>query len=308
MITIERPGMLALLQDLGRPGLAHLGVAPSGAWDRDAHTRANALVGNLASAATIELLHGGLELRTRHLAFVALVGPGVRLWVDGLQLALERPHALVPGARLTVETRGAEESENRTAGFRSYLAVAGGFDVPSTFGSRSRDTLAQLGPRPLSGGDELAVGRFDTGRSLPGHVPGGRSSAGQPSDDQSQFSRAFEVLPSPVADHAPAEVLSAVASQTWRVSSSSDRIAVRLLGDPVEHRRPEVAVQPLVPGAIQLPPSGQPIIFGPDHPLTGGYPVIGVLTQASLARFAQSRPGDQVALSWSSPKGSAPQI
>ena len=291
MITVLAPGVLSLVQDLGRPGCAHLGVAPSGAWDRDAHCSANALVGNAPDAATIEILHGGLELRTSQVVFVALVGHGVRLWLGDLHLATGSRHAVPAGGRIRIEGMG--------GGLRSYLAIAGGIDVPATLGSRSRDTLAQLGPPPLKAGDVLPIGQS---RCIDQAGSGAPSLSPQaPITSPHEPHEPFDVLPAPLEGQAWDGVINAVETGAWRVSEHSDRVGVRLLGESLIGAHimvPEVAVQALVPGAIQLPGSGQPIIFGPDHPLTGGYPVIGVLGQSALQRLAQLRAGDDVRLRW----------
>jgi biotin-dependent carboxylase-like uncharacterized protein len=275
VLVVQATGPLALLQDLGRPGLAHLGVPPSGAADRAAHRLANRLVGNPESAATLEATLGGLVVRTTATLFIAVTGAATTLLVDAVPTASHATLALPPGSRLAVEPP--------TRGLRSYLAVRGGFAVPSVLGSRSRDVLAGLGPDPLAAGDELPVGT----PTLP-----------LPDADRAPApatSTALTVRPGPRRDWFTDEAWNTLLRSTWTVSADLDRVAVRLDGPPLERTRAEeLPSEGLVRGAVQVPVSGQPLIFGPDHPVTGGYPVIAVLTATASDHAAQLRPGDRI--------------
>ena len=275
VLAVEASGPLALLQDLGRPGLAHLGVSPSGAADRTAHRLANRLVGNPESAATVEVTLGGLVVRTTTTLFVAVTGAATTLRVDGVPTASHSTLALPPGSRLRVEPP--------PDGLRSYLAVRGGFAVPVVLGSRSRDVLAELGPAPLAAGDELAIGT----PTLP--LPDTERTLAPPP------TTTLAVRPGPRRDWFTDPAWVRLLSSTWSVSTNLDRVAVRLAGPPLERRTTdELPSEGLVRGAVQVPASGQPLIFGPDHPVTGGYPVIGVLTPAAADAAAQLRPGDRI--------------
>lgn len=273
-LEVLAPGPLTLVQDGGRSGFAAVGVTGSGAADLAALRAANRLVGNRSAAAGLEVLLGGLRLRARGTVVVALTGADARPQVDGRPVASGRAVRLVDGAQLTLQTPD--------AGLRTWVAVRGGVAVPALLGSRSRDTLARWGPPPLTAGDVLGLG--DEAVELPdphGQVPPWVRPAGLP---------VLELLPGPqldwLADPLPGEPMV--------VQPDSDRVALRLSGRPWRRRAGELPPAPLVRGAVQLPPSGLPVVFGPDHPVTGGYPVVGVLTAASREVWAQLRPGDEV--------------
>ncbi|MFT4110551.1 biotin-dependent carboxyltransferase family protein [Propionicimonas sp.] len=278
-LVIVRPGPLALVEDLGRPGYAAVGVGPSGAFDRVAHRIAAGLVGNHPRAAGIEVTLGGLVVRTDAEAMVALAGA---------ECPASTPDGSAPWGAAFLLPAGAELRLGLpVAGLRSYLAVAGGVVVPATLGSASTDLLSGLGPARLAEGDVLAVGPAD----YSGWAPA------LPQADHHTIT--LDLLPGPRTDWlTDARLLAG----RWTVSPDSNRIGVRLAG-PILSRAPgfedaELPSEPLVRGAVQLPGSGQPVLFGPDHPTTGGYPVVAVLTEESADRLAQCRPGAEVTLRW----------
>ena len=270
MIEVIDSGPLATVQDLGRAGYAHLGVGRSGAFDRAALRLANRLVGNAPNAAGIELLGGGLRLRFAGAATVALTGARCRGGLDW-----GRATSLPAG---TVVSIGVPE-----AGVRSYLAVRGGVDVQTVLGSRSTDRLGRLGPPPLQPGDQLPVG-LDPGTDVDGAQA--VAIAGP---------AILQVVIGPRADWFSAGAVGALRSTTWVVRPESDRIGVRLDGRPLERIRfDELPSEPTLPGALQVPPDGRPILLGPDAPVTGGYPVIAVVRDADLDFAAQLRPGQAI--------------
>jgi biotin-dependent carboxylase-like uncharacterized protein len=164
-------------------------------------------------------------------------------------------------------------------GLRSYLAARGGFDVPAVLGSRSTDTLSGLGPAPLRKGDWLGIGDV---RGEPSAVPGSVSASA---------AGVLSVLWGPREDWFTADAQRVLVEHSWTVRSDSDRVGVRLDGPPLHRSRAgELPSEPTRPGAIQVPADGRPIIFGPDGPVTGGYPVIAVVDDIGPA--AQLRPGD----------------
>ncbi|WP_336724203.1 urea amidolyase family protein [Cellulosimicrobium cellulans] len=285
-VEVLATGPLVLVEDEGRPGLAAIGVGPSGAADRTSHALANRLVGNPASAATLEVALGGLALRFRARAVVALTGAAVPATVDGVPVGMNAP---VP-----VPTGGVLRLGLATRGLRTYVAVRGGVTPGAVLGSRSRDTLAGIGPAPLRPGDELTVGAPVAGRwAAPGvapvrHVPGEL----RPGE---RAGAVLEVLPGPRADwFLPGAWQALRALRT--VSADSDRVAIRLDGQAVPRRSGELPSEGLVRGAVQVPPDGRPVVFLADRPVTGGYPVIGVLRPDDVDRAAQLRPGDRVVL------------
>lgn len=281
MLTVLRCGPQALVQDRGRPGYAHLGVPPSGALDLPALEHANRLVGNPESAAGIEALLGGIALRAGSPCMVAVTGAVADLstgaWGAAVRLAV--------GDVLRVGTP--------TRGLRCYLAVSGGLAVPAALGSRSTDVLSGLGPAPLSAGDVLPLGSQGTMSARP---PAGEAPTQQ---DPPAPVLELPVLLGPRDDwfHEPAVQL---ATGQWTVSPAGNRIGVRLHGTCLhraQHLRDvELPTEPVVTGAVQVPPSGQPVIFLNDHPTTGGYPVVGVVPPQALPALAQARPGVTVRL------------
>ncbi len=172
-------------------------------------------------------------------------------------------------------------------GLRSYLAVRGGFDVTPVLGSRSTDVLSGIGPAPLRARDLLPVGAHPAAQPALDLAPV-RPPAPAP----------LRVLPGPQLDWLADP--DALVRTAWRVDVASDRVGMRLTGPPLVHVDParQLPSAGLVRGAIQVPPSGLPVVFGPDHPVTGGYPVAGVLLDADADGGAQLRPGEQVRLRW----------
>ncbi|WP_018348811.1 biotin-dependent carboxyltransferase family protein [Longispora albida] len=265
-LEVLRPGALTTVQDLGRPGLAHLGVPRSGAADRPAHTLANRLAGNPPDAATLETTLTGVRVRALADVVVAVTGAYAQITVDGVPAPWGEPIGLGAGATLTIGTA--------KRGVRSYLAVAGGIAVPPTLGSRSYDVLSGLGPQPLRAGDVLPAGE-------PAGPPAWAAAIPQEYGDL-----VLPLEPGPRTDWCATPV------GFYTVSAASNRIALRLDGPPVARLVPgELPSEGLVPGAVQIPPDGQPVIFLADHPVTGGYPVVGVVGATFLAACAQARPG-----------------
>ncbi|HEY4727982.1 MAG TPA: allophanate hydrolase subunit 2 family protein, partial [Actinomycetes bacterium] len=150
MIRVRKPGLLTTVQDLGRPGLAHLGVPTAGAADRRAFGLANRLVGNPPEAAALEITLAGPELELEAGGWIALTGGRVTAHLDGRPVPMDMAVRADPGQVLRVGSV--------TSGLRAYLAVRGGIDVPPVLGSRSTDTLAPVGPPRLEQGARLPVG------------------------------------------------------------------------------------------------------------------------------------------------------
>lgn len=277
-LLVEDPGPLALIQDRGRPGLGHLGVTTSGAFDRRALRQVNALLGNHPAAAAIEVLGGGLVLRAESSHVIAVTGGAGALRIDGRTMTEGRATILSAGQRLTIDAP--------VAGLRSYLGVSGGILVDRELGSAATDTLAGLGPPALRAGDALRIGTPSRRPDLEDVLPLG--GAGQV---------LLDVIVGPRDGWFTQQAVRRLLEEPWRVDPASDRIGVRLAGPPLERRiERELPSEPCVRGSIQVASDGQPIIFGPDHPVTGGYPVIAVVIDAHTDRLAQARPGDIVRL------------
>lgn len=270
MIEILRAGPLTTVQDLGRPGYAHLGVPRSGALDQAALRRANALVGNSPAAAGLETTLLGCRLRFTSAAVVAVTGAAAVVKADGAPVPVGGVVDVAAGTVLDVG--------RATAGVRSYIAVRGGIGVPAVLGSRSTDTLSGLGPPRLTDGMTVPIGD-DRG-------PGGDAAP----DVRLRADLDLAVRLGPRDDwFAPAELFNG----EYRISPMSNRVGARLDGPPLTRIRDgELPPEGLVLGAIQVPADGQPLIFLADHPTTGGYPVIGVIDD--VTPLAQARPGTVV--------------
>jgi biotin-dependent carboxylase-like uncharacterized protein len=276
-VEIVSAGPSALVQDLGRAGSGHLGVPPSGALDGPALRLANRLVGNPESAAGVESLLGGLRLRARSSCTVAVTGPLVRVTLDGHEVGSHTPVFVKPGQTLALGTPA--------TGLRCYLALSGGIDVDAELGSRSRDVLSEIGPPPLCAGDVLPLG---PSRGVP-------TGLDVVTPSQAPAELEVPVLLGPRDDwfENPAAL-----AGPWTVTAESNRVGIRLDGTALtrtaEFADRELPSEGLVTGAIQVPPSGLPLVFLADHPTTGGYPVLAVVRRASLAVLAQARPGTSV--------------
>ncbi|WP_052207252.1 5-oxoprolinase subunit B/C family protein [Sinomonas humi] len=294
-LVVVSPGLQSTFQDLGRPGLAALGVSAAGAVDRASLRRANRLAGNPEGAAVLEVLFGALVLRAERDQVLAVTGARVPLSIvrggpgcaddDGASPpaverspSLDAPFALLAGETLTL---GAP-----SAGLRSYVAVRGGLDAPEILGSRSTDTLSGIGPEPIRPGTQLGV--------LPAR---GVSVVGTPetAPPLPEGAAVLRVVPGPRQDwftDASAEVFF---SEEWTVTPQSSRVGLRLSGPELERTRDgELQSEGTVLGSVQVPPNGQPVLFLADHPVTGGYPVIGVVVNADLDLAAQLPPGARV--------------
>ncbi|HJP77418.1 MAG TPA: biotin-dependent carboxyltransferase family protein [Pseudonocardiaceae bacterium] len=280
-VAILATGPQVLVQDLGRPGFAHLGVPPSGALDGPALRLANRLVGNEESLAGLEILLGGLRLRAESSCVVAVTGPSTSITVDGRQRDTHAPIHLSTGDELTLA--------QPVDGLRNYLTVNGGIAVEAELGSRSTDVLSGIGPDAVQAGDVLPVGE-------PQGPPTG---ADQLAAAATPAELTLPVLLGPREDwfDDPAAQLR---DGSWRVSPESNRIGLRLTGPALrraeEYAGRELPSEPVITGAVQVPANGRPVVFLADHPTTGGYPVLGVVPAADLAALAQVRPGTVVLL------------
>ncbi|MFF5406143.1 biotin-dependent carboxyltransferase family protein [Streptomyces misionensis] len=276
-LVVVRPGALTTVQDLGRPGYAHLGVPRSGALDPGAAALVNRLTGNPPEAAVLETTVDGCALRARSTVTVAVGGAPCPVTVGGRPAPWGAPVVVPAGALLEV---GAA-----VAGVRGYVAVRGGIAVEPVLGSRATDLLSGLGPAPLAEGTVLPLGR-------PAGPPARVDAAPQPGPPAELVLR---VTPGPRADWFTARALRDLATRAYRVSPASNRIGLRTEGPALERARDaELPSEGMVLGAVQVPPDGRPVVFLADHPTTGGYPVIAVVRPTDLAAAAQAVPGTPV--------------
>lgn len=280
VLRVVAPGPNATIQDLGRPGWFSAGVGVSGAADTVSLRLANRLVGNDDDAAGIECVLGGLHLQALAPVTLAVTGAPAPITVDTTPVAHSSVLRLRAGQQLRLGLA--------QAGLRVYVGIRGGVGVEPVLGSRSRDTMAGIGPDPLQAGSELPVGpppaawpTADVGPIQPitNDPVRARVTMG-PRDDW--FTRPTDLF----VDH-------------WVVTDRLDRVGVRLerpIGAPPLTRvnDDELPTEGMPLGAIQVPPSGEPVVFLADHPITGGYPVIGVVLADDVASLAQARPGQHV--------------
>ncbi|WP_129838753.1 biotin-dependent carboxyltransferase family protein [Streptomyces sp. RFCAC02] len=275
--TVVRPGALTTVQDLGRPGFAHLGVPRSGALDTPAHRLANRLTGNPPEAATLETTLTGCALRPHHPVTAAVTGAPCPVSVDGRPAPWGLPVHVPAGALLDIGPA--------TGGVRSYVALAGGVTCPPVLGSRSTDLLSGLGPAPLTAGAVLPLG-------TPAAPPPPADAVPQPAPP------AELVLPlrlGPRDDWFTPDAPRVLATGRYRVAPASNRVGLRTEGPALTRARTgELPSEPMVLGAVQVPPDGLPVVFLADHPTTGGYPVVGTVPPAALAAAAQAPPGTPV--------------
>lgn len=280
-IEVLDPGLLALIEDLGRPGLAELGVGASGAADAASLRLANRLVENPESAAAIELVLGRAAFRFPGGGIVAVCGAPAPVTAGGRPRPLYSPLLVRPGEELGIG--------RPDLGLRTYVAVRGGVAVPPVLGSRSRDTLAALGPEPLRRGDVLPIG------DPPGAARAAAELLGEPYGLGLPSRLTLRVHPGPRRDWFVPGALAALFRHPYRMTPQSDRIGIRLSGPALRRRRSaELPPEGMVTGAIEVPIDGQPVVLLADHPVTGGYPVIGVVAGPDIPLAAQCRPGQQI--------------
>jgi antagonist of KipI len=278
-ISILRPGMFTTVQDLGRWGFQSRGVPVSGALDWYSHRLANGLLGNGTAMATLEVTVMGPHMRFEADAVFAVTGAEFRLTLDDAPIEMNRPIEAGSGAIL--------KFGERVRGARAYVAVEGGIDVPEVLGSRSTHVLTGMGGyqgRALKAGDLLEKGsgailQFSKNCTRPLFLPtpfigGGAKLRAVPAD---------------------ARLFAHVTSQRFRVSPRSDRMGYRLEGGVIADAPSGELISTAVPtGAIQVPPTGQPILLMHDHATTGGYAIAGVVITADLPVAGQLAPGDWI--------------
>jgi KipI family sensor histidine kinase inhibitor len=273
-LLVTRADRPVFFQDLGRPGKAGQGVSESGALDRTSLVEANLCVGNSRGSAAVEIAYGGFAAKADRPMTLAVTGAPIPMTIkttDGRSVAAPfgRPFAIDAGDELVLEFP--------SEGTRSYLAIRGGFAVEQVLTSAATDTLAKVGPAPIMAGDVLVpanepASAVDPYRPTPANLP----KAGEVAT--------LDVVLGPRTDWFTQQALSTLLTQEWQVTAESSRVGVRLAGtEPLERTNTaELPSEGTSLGAIQVPHSGQPVLFLADHPLTGGYPVIGVVARHHL--------------------------
>jgi KipI family sensor histidine kinase inhibitor len=274
VLRLDEPGLQVLVEDAGRPGFGDLGVTTSGAADRGSAIAANEALGNDRAAAVLENI-GGLTLTALVETVVVVTGAVAPVTVDGRDRDRGVPLLLRAGAVLSVG--------GATAGLRTYVGVRGGVVTESVLGSSATDLLSGLGPAPLEPGDTVYSG--------PASGSVATVSAAVRTDG------VLRVVPGPRDDWFT-EGVAALTGTTWTVSGNSNRVGLRLDG-PDDHEVTrshdgELPSEGMIAGSVEIPPSGQPVLFLRDHAVTGGYPVIATVIPEDLDAAAQLPPGAQV--------------
>lgn len=285
-LTVLRVGFGVATQDLGRPGFSDMGLGAAGAADRGSAALANRLVGNRPDAAVLEALLGSVTLRADAYVVAATTGAACPVEIERADgrvrgAASHEVLMLAPGDTLRIGTA--------TTGLRSYVAVLGGFAVEPVLGSRSWDSLARLGPPPLSSGDVLPIGDARASWPIVDAVP-------QPDERWPDDPVVLEATAGPRDDWFAPGWRDTLTGQDFTVGSDSDRVGVRTTAAQplVRAVTVELPSEGVETGSLQVPPEGFPVLFLSDHPVTGGYPVVAVLTPGSVDRAAQLRPGDTI--------------
>ncbi len=297
VIEVEKGGLQTTVQDLGRRGYLHLAVPRSGASDPASLRLANRVVGNPDGAAGLEMALMGPVLRFRGEATFALGGAdhGALLQMPG-----RPPWKPPPGTAVVAPEGSVLRFTGPPAGLRAYLAVAGGIAVPEVMGSRSTYQLAGFGGlegRSLRRGDLLHVGPGSPGAREHRFLP----EAVRPPQ---RGTLRLRISLGPQDDCFTPDCLEELPDLRFKVSGDSNRMGVRLEGPALTHvpGRNEIVSDASPPGAVQVPASGRPIVMGPEHGATGGYPKLGVVTAPDLARLGQALPGSEVAFEVVSPE------
>ena len=307
VMRIERPGMFSTVQDLGRRGEQSYGVPVAGAMDATAHRIANALVGNDASAATLEVTLTGPSVRFAQNTVVAMSGAHFHASVQGQRVPMNRAIVIRAGHSLDIG--------QRTQGARLYLAVRGGLDTPPVLGSRSTYVRGGFGGhlgRALRAGDKVPLGppgpmtrleRLMVQSGLPttmaAEVDIGALARHWPCPAEGEATHAsraaapIRILRGPQWRAFPVAMRRQFVTVPFVVSSQSDRMGYRLSGPQLVLSKPlEMISEAVNIGTIQVPPDGQPIILMADRQTAGGYPKMAYVIAADVSRLAQALPGD----------------
>jgi biotin-dependent carboxylase-like uncharacterized protein len=286
-IRITGPGPFTTVQDHGRHGRGHQGVARSGAFDQRAYQLANRLAGNVESAPVLEVLLGPIEFVA--LSSLVFAAAGTNAPIDivtsngGTRTgAINAAVAVRIGDRVTIGVP--------TVGLRTYVSFRGGLEFEPILGSCSYDSLGLIGPPPLSANQEIRIATSVESAPQFESVP-----VRGVADNNGIAVVALRL--GPRHDWLLDDATGVLSSAVWSIDGASNRTGIRLAGTPLARRPGDLPSEAMITGAVQLPPSGLPIVLGPDGGTTGGYPVIGVVSRAGLDILAQRRPGEQVQFS-----------
>lgn len=273
-------GMLSLLQDAGRMGQHGLGLTTGGPMDRHAFSLANDLCGNPEAVTAIEITQGGLQLLSSVNTVIALCGAPMPLWINDQPAASWRSHRIYSGDRIQIGYC--------REGLRAYLAVAGGFDTPTWFGSTAtvvRESIGGLSGRPLQKGDRLPCRPHTDTRLLQlaaTEIPCYNAT------------RTLRLIPGYQFERFPVAERERFFAGSYRISQQSDRMGYRLQGTAIKSGIEQLYSEGIVLGAVQIPGDGQPIVLMNDRQTIGGYPKLGAVLSCDLDWLAQQVAGAQI--------------
>lgn len=284
-IKIVNAGLMTTVQDLGRYGYQQYGMSVSGAMDHVAAKQANILVGNDEGEGLLEVTIMGPEIEFLSPAVFAVTGGDLQPTINGASVQLNRSISVNAGDRLAFK--------GLKSGCRSYVAFAGGIDVPKVMGSKSTFIKANLGGfegRALKAGDVLNIGNPKTFMS----DLAGRCLNGDFYDYGSDIIELRVVL-GPQDDAFTSEGIETLFSSVYTVSNNCDRMGYTLEGDKIQHKEgADIISDGISMGAIQVPSKGNPIIMMADRQTIGGYTKIGNVITLDLPKVAQAKPGDKI--------------
>jgi antagonist of KipI len=285
-VHVIKPGLLTTVQDQGRWGFQALGVSVAGPMDPVSQRIANAMAGNPAEAATLEITLVGPELVFEDERRVAISGAQYEMTVGQQQF--------LSGGAFVVGSGATLRFGRRVRGARAYLAVAGGFDTTPVLRSRATHLPSMMGGlagRALIAGDRLPCGHAPRRPAPTVFVPPGTIGDAIPDGGAT-----VRVLPGPQADRFRDDALEVLQSAPYRVDPSSNRMGFSLNGPPLSHTRGADIISDATPlGVLQVPASGQPILLMADRQTSGGYPKVATVITADIALAGQLGPGDTIA-------------
>jgi biotin-dependent carboxylase-like uncharacterized protein len=284
IVQIVQPGPMTLVQDRGRFGFQKLGVSVSGAVDIDSFDLGNLLVGNDPDAACLEVLLGGLEIVFLGDSVIAVTGTESDVTIDGVPISLGVSYFVHSDARLKLGIA--------TDGLRTYIAVAGGIDIPQMLGSRSTHIASKIGGvdgRSLAAGDALNLGE-PTDLAASGLLLEGETTS-CPTGEIS-----VRIMMGPQDDEFSDAGIESLLNSSYVVSDQSNRQGLRLEGPVIESKsgRYDIVSDAVVNGSIQVPGDGKPIILLADRQTTGGYAKIATIATVDLPRLGQATPGTNI--------------
>lgn len=283
-LVVDRPGILALIQDSGRRGVQHAGLTEGGAADLHAYYWANRLLANEPKAACVEILVGQFAATFMEDAVIAVTGADLGFSINGQMAANWCTHKARAGDQIRFP--------QASVGLRAYLAVAGGWQTPVVFGSRSvvvREGIGGLHGGPLKAGDQIPFAPMP--KWLHRQVP---------EEFIPDYSEplTLKVVPGYQYHKFAARQRQRLVSQAYQISPHIDRMGYRLQGPPIAPPGPGLISEGIALGAIQVPGDGQPIILLQDRQTIGGYPKLGCVTSLSCSQLSQRGPGVQVSFEW----------